>query len=114
MKNEIGIFKSIRTKLFLSLCIIVIAIIISLILLNNFVLRKFYEYNKEKQLENVYQTINEYYNEETIELGKEFHYVPGESAFEENSAKILDYLTDIYEIQETLGKTYNSRLFKRQ
>ena len=49
MKNEIGIFKSIRTKLFLSLCIIVIAIIISLILLNNFVLRKFYEYNKEKQ-----------------------------------------------------------------
>ena len=65
MKNEIGIFKSIRTKLFLSLCIIVIAIIISLILLNNFVLRKFYEYNKEKQLENVYQTINEYYNDDS-------------------------------------------------
>ena len=50
MEKEIGLFKSIRTKLFLSLCIIVIAIIISLILLNNFVLRKFYEYNKEKQL----------------------------------------------------------------
>ena len=40
MNNKIGIFKSIRTKLFLSLCIIVIAIIVSLILLNNFVLRK--------------------------------------------------------------------------
>ena len=64
-KNDIGIFKSIRTKLFLSLCIIVIAIIISLILLNNFVLRKFYEYNKERQLENVYQTINQYYNDES-------------------------------------------------
>ena len=62
MNNKIGIFKSIRTKLFLSLCIIVIAIIVSLILLNNFVLRKFYEYNKEKQLRNVYETINEYYN----------------------------------------------------
>lgn len=65
MENEIGLFKSIRTKLFLSLCIIVIAIIVSLILLNNFVLRKFYEYNKEKQLENVYQTINEYYNDDS-------------------------------------------------
>ena len=50
MEKEIGLFKSIRTKLFLSLCIIVIAIIISLILLNNFVLRKFYEYNKEKRI----------------------------------------------------------------
>ncbi len=60
--KKIGVFKSIRTKLFLSLCIIVIAIIISLILLNNFVLRQFYEYNKEKQLKNVYTIINDYYN----------------------------------------------------
>lgn len=64
MKN-IRIFKSIRTKLFLSLCIIVLSIIVALILLNNFVLRDFYEYNKEKQLINVYETINEYYNEES-------------------------------------------------
>ena len=62
MKNKIGYFKSIKTKLFLSLCIIVIAIIVSLILLNNFVLRHFYEYNKEKQLQNVYTIINNYYN----------------------------------------------------
>lgn len=62
MKNKIGFFKSIKTKLFISLCIIVIAIIVLLILLNNFVLRHFYEYNKEKQLENVYTIINNYYN----------------------------------------------------
>ena len=66
------------------------------------------------KVSNTKKFINEYYNEETIELGKEFHYVPGESAFEENSAKILDYLTDICEIQATLGKTYYSSLFKRQ
>ena len=60
--KKIGIFKSIRTRLFLSLCIIVITIIVSLILLNNFVLREFYQYNKEKQLKNVYKTINDYYN----------------------------------------------------
>ena len=68
MKNEIGIFKSIRTKLFLSLCIIVIAIIISLILLNNFVLRKFYEYNKEKQLENVYRGTDKTVYNNTVPL----------------------------------------------
>ena len=64
MKNKKYIFKSIQTKLFISLCIIVVSIIILLILLNNFVLRRFYEYNKEKQLKNVYTIINNYYLEE--------------------------------------------------
>lgn len=67
MNKKIGVFKSIRTKLFLSLCIIVVAIIFSLILLNNFVLRQFYEYNKEKQLETVYAVVNNYYNSENLE-----------------------------------------------
>ena len=62
MENKIKIFKSIRTKLFLSLCIIVVSIILGLILLNNFVLRQFYEYSKQKQLKNVYQIVNSYYN----------------------------------------------------
>ena len=65
--KKMGIFKSIRTKLFLSLCIIVIAIIIALIVLNNFVLRQFYEYNKEKQLKDVYTIINDYYNRDINE-----------------------------------------------
>ena len=62
INKPIVIFKSIRTKLFFSLCAIVVAIIVSLILMNNFVLRQFYEYNKEKQLEIVYNIINNYYN----------------------------------------------------
>ena len=62
MNNKIKYFKSIRTRLFLSLCIIVFAIIATLILLNNFVLKRFYEYNKEKQLKAVYNVINNYYN----------------------------------------------------
>ena len=66
MKNKIGTFKSIRTKLFISLCIVVIAIIMSLILLNNFVLRQFYEYSKKEQLKNVYIAINEYYNNDDL------------------------------------------------
>ena len=56
------IFKSIRTKLFLTLCVIVILIVISLIVLNNFVFGKFYLYNKKESLKNAFKTINTYYN----------------------------------------------------
>lgn len=48
--------------------------------------------HKMYKVSNTKKFINDYYNEETIELGKEFHFVPGESAFEENSARILDYI----------------------
>ena len=62
--KKVKTINSIRTRLFLSLCIIVIAIIAILILLNSFVLKDFYEYNKEKKLESVYTIINNYYNGE--------------------------------------------------
>lgn len=61
MQDRIGICKSIKTKLFLSLCFVVVAIIFLLIVLNNFVLGHYYEYNKEKQLKEVYKIINNYY-----------------------------------------------------
>lgn len=61
MKN-LKILKSIRMKLFISLCVIVLAIIFSLIFLNNFVFGKFYFYNKKRALINTYKTINSYYN----------------------------------------------------
>ncbi len=58
--------------------------------------------------------IEDYYRGNTIQLGKQFHYVPGECTFEPVSQRVMDYLTEIYEIQETLGKTYYSNLFNRQ
>ena len=61
MKKLSNMSKSIRTKLFISLCIIVLSIILFLVLLNNFVLETFYIYSKRASLKNVYQTINEYY-----------------------------------------------------
>lgn len=61
MKN-LKIFKSIRMKLFLSLCIIVLAIIFSLIVVNNFVFGKFYLYNKKNNLKIAYNIINAHYN----------------------------------------------------
>ena len=61
MRN-IRIFKSIRNKLFISLCIIVLVIISFLIILNNSVLGRFYLYNKKKNLKMAYSIINEFYN----------------------------------------------------
>ena len=63
MRN-IRVFKSIRNKLFISLCIIVLLIISFLIILNNFVLGRFYLYNKKKNLKMAYSIINEFYNNE--------------------------------------------------
>ena len=60
--KDIRIFRSIRNKLFVSLCVIVLLIISVLIVLNNFVLGKFYLYNKKNNLKIAYNVINEMYN----------------------------------------------------
>lgn len=65
--KDIRIFKSIRNKLFASLCVIVLLIITFLIILNNFVLGKFYLYNKKNNLKVAYNIINEFYNNENSE-----------------------------------------------
>lgn len=56
--------KSVRSKLFLTLCIVVISIILFLILVNRFVLEKYYQYTKSNKLKSVYNMINSYYNGE--------------------------------------------------
>lgn len=58
VKNK---FKSIRVKLFLTLCIVVVIIMAFLIITNNFVLETFYLYSKQKNLMSVYNEINSYY-----------------------------------------------------
>lgn len=60
-------FKSIRIKLFLTLCIVVIIIIAFLILTNNFVLESFYLYTKTNNLIGIYEKMNQYYKQEQID-----------------------------------------------
>ena len=69
---------------------------------------------KMYKVSNTKKFISDYYHNQDIRLGKEFHYIPGECGFEPVSQEVLSYLTEIYEIQETLGKTYYSNLFNRQ
>ena len=55
-------FSSVKVKLFITLSMTIIMIIIFLIIVNNFALENFYLYNKEKNLKALYYTINNYYS----------------------------------------------------
>lgn len=55
--------KSIQSRLFLSLCVVVCLIIIFLIIVNSFILESFYLYNKINTLQRVYDQINSYTSE---------------------------------------------------
>ncbi|MCI8411836.1 MAG: GHKL domain-containing protein [Clostridia bacterium] len=54
--------KSVRVKLFITLSLVILLIIIFLILVNNFVFGQFYLYSKTKALRSVYKVVNNYYN----------------------------------------------------
>lgn len=56
--------KSVRGKLFFTLCVVVLSIILFLIVVNTVVLEKYYQYTKSNQLKKVFDTINSYYNGE--------------------------------------------------
>ena len=56
--------KSVRGKLFFTLCVIVLSIILFLIIVNSFVLEKYYQYAKSNQLKIVHKMINSYFNGE--------------------------------------------------
>ena len=64
MENIKEKFKSIRIKLFLTLCVVVIIIIAFLILTNNIVLESFYLHSKTQNLIAIYERINNYYSYE--------------------------------------------------
>lgn len=56
--------KSVRVKLFITLSLVILAIITFLILVNNFVFGQYYLYSKAKSLEALYDVVNDYYNNE--------------------------------------------------
>lgn len=53
--------KSVRVKLFLVLCVVIILLVICLIAINSLVLENFYIYNKTNTIKEVYNKINKYY-----------------------------------------------------
>lgn len=63
---------SIKIKLFASLCVVVVAIVALLIILNTFVLSHFYQYKKVASLKEVFTQISGYYTENSnMNIGEE-------------------------------------------
>lgn len=58
LKNAL---KSVRVKLFVTLSMVILLIIVFLILVNNFVFGQFYIYSKTKALKSVYEIVNNHY-----------------------------------------------------
>ena len=78
MKQKLGEkLKSVQSRLFLSLCVVVFLIIMFLIIVNSFILESFYLYSKVNTLESVYNQIN-FYTSEIYNIAE----------FEENLEKI--------------------------
>ncbi|MBR3002766.1 MAG: HAMP domain-containing protein [Clostridia bacterium] len=71
MKKIKESLNSVRVKLFITLSLAVIIIIVFLIILNNFVLETYYLYSKQKSLKDVYEQINVLYGKEVSEEYRE-------------------------------------------
>ncbi len=63
--------KSVRFRLFSILCVVVILLVICLIAINSLVLENFYIYSKTNTIKEVYNKINDYYEEPTLEMNLE-------------------------------------------
>ena len=57
--------KSIRFKLFSTICVVIVLIVFTLILVNNVVLEKYYLYNKTRIMRDIYQKIDISYSDNT-------------------------------------------------
>ncbi len=100
LKNK---FKSVRMKLFASLCVVVIIIVLFLIIINNVVLEGFYMYSKVETIKTTYKKINQYFSEISIDgfskvdIDEELNKIAIKNDFEiliKNNENLLLYSSD--------------------
>ncbi|MGB8453831.1 MAG: DEAD/DEAH box helicase [Anaerocolumna sp.] len=65
------------------------------------------------KIQSIKKFLTDFYNKENIMLGKEFKFIHGESKFDKQSKKILDYILQIYEIQDAIDKLFYTKLFSK-
>lgn len=107
--------KSIRVKLFVTLCMAVVIIIVFLVLANNIILETFYLYFKKQNLISVYNTINEYYNNinSNIDIELELEKIAENNNFDiliKNNNNISIYSTN-KDFLSTINKIHTIRSF---
>lgn len=63
--------KSVRVRLFFTLCIVILFLVLCLITINSLVLENFYMYSKTKTIKEVYYKIDQYYTKPSLEYNLE-------------------------------------------
>ncbi len=69
--------------------------------------------NQLYKIQSIKKFINDYYDEKTITLGKNFKFIPGISKFDKKSRKIISFLIEIYEIQKVSNVKFHNDIFNR-
>ena len=117
MKKTRKSLKSVRVRLFLTLCTVIIIVILFLILVNNIVLETFYLYSKTNTIKSLYEKINNYYNnpDQSIDLEEELKNI----AIKNNIDILIKQTDDIIvvttdkEFLGAIGKINISNIFNR-
>lgn len=100
-------FKSVRFKLFFTMCVVIFVIILSLVLINSIVLENFYIYSKTATIKQVYQKVNDYYNTENtnVDLKTELKKIAYKNNFDiliKTDTNLIIFTSD----REFLSSTY--------
>ena len=100
-------FKSVRFKLFFTMCVVILVIILSLVLINSIVLENFYIYSKTATIKQVYQKVNDYYNTENtnVDLETELKQIAYKNNFDiliKTDTNLIIFTSD----REFLSSTY--------
>ena len=110
-------FKSVRFKLFFTMCIVIAVIVLCLVAINNVVLESFYLYSKTKTVRDLYKKINSYYNtnQNGYSLDDELRRIAYNNNFDifiETEDNIIIFSTDrdLYSTIDTItnAKNYNN------
>ena len=113
LKNKIEeakeYFSSVKIRLFLTLALTTLAIIVFLICMNSFALEKFYLYSKQNTLEEVYNQLNDYYNgnDHELDLEKEMERIAIRNNFDilikdEDNINIYSTSADFYYVIDSI------------
>lgn len=68
---------------------------------------------RKYKIQTIKKFLADLYNHENFTLGKEFKFISGESTFDRISQSIIDYLLEIYEIQEVINNSLFSKIFSK-
>lgn len=69
--------------------------------------------SRKYKIQTIKKFLSNIYHNENFAIGKEFKYIHGESIFDGTSQAILDYLLELYEIQELIDSTHFSKIFSK-